>query len=273
MARVVVLRPSGAARLAAKPQQLPQQQQPQQPQLSTTTSSVIDARVEQGEKVEKLLLGWALTNDGWTSADGDEKSDIHVFFREGELQRHPSPDNNSEGPKSYQIWKCYGEVTGKAEDVYRLMTDTTMMPRWNRDVTSYQVLEKINETTDFVQCVSAANAKGTVSPRDFVMLRRRSKPDPDTFVIADTGINHPKATTFPDGSVVRGWNGPGGIVIRRLSPTRCWVCWVLNKDLRGWLPRTLVDQVLATVTQDWIRNLRLAVSHVATYFPTSDSAK
>jgi hypothetical protein len=259
--RTVVLRPSGGIRPAAAAA------------AAAASAAVVDMRVKEGEEVEGVLMGWALTNTGWNVGDGDAKAGIQVFRREGTRNHSPttSPTEPKDLPKSYQLWKCCGEVAGLAEDVYRLMVDTAVMPRWNHDVTSYRVVEKINEQTDVVQCISAASASGAVSPRDFVILRRRTRPDPDTFVIADTGTTHTKATPSPDGSVVRGWNGPGGIVIRKLPSTngkhRCWVCWVLNKDLRGWLPRSLVDQVLAAVLKDWIKNLRSATANIHSFFP------
>lgn len=270
--RTVVLRQSGGARPPLVPP-------------APVVSTIVDGRVKEGEEVEGMLLGWALTNAGWTPGDGDSKAGIQVFYREGARNRSPTtsptPDSKSTGsgePEHYHVWKCCGEVAGSAEDVYRLMIDTEMMPRWNHDVTSYRVLEKLNEQTDVVHCVSAASASGTVSPRDFVMLRRRTRPNADTFVIADTGTTHSKAIPSPDGSIVRGWNGPGGIVIRKLAPNsntggaRCWVCWILNKDLRGWLPRTLVDQVLATVLKDCIKNLRSAITNIHIYFPPPPTA-
>lgn len=256
--RTVVLRQNGVARV---------------------NPPVLDVRVKQGRDVEVSLLKMALSNDGWLPGEGDQKAGIQIFSQNGTREHSPTtsptktddPKDTVQSPKSYQIWKCCGEVLGSAEDVYRLMVDTAVMPRWNRDVTSYQVLEKIDEQTDVVQCISSASAKGSVSPRDFVILRRQTHPDIDTYVIADTGTNHPKATVFADGSVIRGWNGPGGIVIKRLPPikqqSRCWVCWILNKDLRGWLPRTLVDQVLAGVLVDWIKNLRSATANFLSFFP------
>lgn len=268
MSRVVVLRENGAVR----------------------KSMVVDARVKEGREVEVKLLHLASSNDGWTSELGDEKLGIEVYSREAQRDQSPTTSpidannakhttsNSLAGPKSYKIWKCRAEVMGSLEEVYRLMVETSIMPLWNHDVTSYNVLEKLDEETDIVQCISAAS--GMVSPRDFLMIRRQTHPDKNTFVIADTGApnHHPKATLFPDGSVIRGWNGPGGIVIRRLPPSpclasRCSVCWILNKDLRGWIPRTIVDQKLSGVLIDYIQNLRSATANFKNIFPNNNKPK
>jgi len=247
----VVLRPNGAPRPALK--------------------SVVDKRIKEGMDAEEILLKLGGGSDGWMSGAGESKEGISVFFRDGSRDRSPSDrpsgtlllepetENEKESPKSYKIWKCQGEVNAPAADIFRLMSDTSQMPKWNKDVTDYHILETIDSQTDVAQCVSGSSASGTVSPRDFVIIRRRSQKDANTFLIADTGTKHPKATNFTGGSIVRGWNGPGGIIIKRISAEKSWVCWVLNKDLGGWIPRSLVDQVIAGVLVDWLKNLRKAL--------------
>jgi hypothetical protein len=60
---------------------------------------------------------------------------------------------------------------------------------------------------------------------------------------------------------VRGMNGPGGYVIAPIpgQPERCDVCWILNADLRGWVPRGIVDSSYAPVLISWALHLRKAL--------------
>lgn len=244
--------------------------------------------VEEAKAAEGVLWQMAMSGDGWTEFEGltDADTGVEIFWRDGSRNSENSPpptagvirsDSDVDRPKYYKIWKCCAEVNATAEDVFRLMCDTGSMHKWNKDVTSYKILETIDNQTDVVQCLSATSASGMVSPRDFVILRRRSMRSPDHFIIADTGTKHPRAQNYDDGSVVRGWNGPGGFVIkkRHTKPESSWVCWILNKDLRGWLPRSVVDNALSSVLLDWVKNLRIAVAtpHSRQPIPTAIAVK
>lgn len=61
-------------------------------------------------------------------------------------------------------------------------------------------------------------------------------------------------------SYVRGLNGPGGYVVTPVlsHPKRADACWILNADVRGWIPRSFLDSGHASVLATWARQLRAA---------------
>ncbi|CAF4234531.1 unnamed protein product, partial [Rotaria magnacalcarata] len=46
---------------------------------------------------------------------------------------------------------------------------------------------------------------------------------------------------------VRGVNGPTAYIIENNDNTTCRFTWLLNVDLKGWLPQYLINSSLATV--------------------------
>merc|ERR1712130_779348 len=52
----------------------------------------------------------------------------------------------------------------------------------------------------------------------------------------------------PSGNVVRGLCGEGGYAITvNKDPQSCTLIWLMDSDLRGWMPRSLVESTLTTV--------------------------
>jgi hypothetical protein len=128
------------------------------------------------------------------------------------------------------------------------------------------VLEDIDRFTDITYSVSAAQARGLVSPRDFVCVRQWLKRD-GNMVIAQTVTEHPKRLAS-DGATVRGDLGPGGYVLLSVpgQPNVTNLVWIFNVDLKGWIPRYVVEQTMVNL---------LAVHHerVRSLVPQSTSGQ
>ncbi|GCC17412.1 hypothetical protein chiPu_0020561 [Chiloscyllium punctatum] len=58
--------------------------------------------------------------------------------------------------------------------------------------------------------------------------------------------------------VRRAENGPTCIVLRPTAedPTKTRFTWLLSIDLKGWLPKSLTDQVLSQSQADFAQHLR-----------------
>jgi len=65
--------------------------------------------------------------------------------------------------------------------------------------------------------------------------------------------------------VCRGENGPNCWTMRSLSsaePDRTLFQWVLDTDLKGWLPRAVIDSALCSAQMDYMATLRLHAAHL-----------
>ncbi|XP_061432417.1 stAR-related lipid transfer protein 3-like [Lethenteron reissneri] len=129
------------------------------------------------------------------------------------------------------------------------------MPQWNKAITESQVLQRVEDHTFVTYEVAASAARGLISPRDFVTVRRVER-RPDRFISSGMSTTH-DARPVHDG-IVRGENGVGGFVVdrNRHNHEQSVLHWILNTDLKGKLPGYLVQQSLAGVMLDFAENLR-----------------
>jgi hypothetical protein len=64
--------------------------------------------------------------------------------------------------------------------------------------------------------------------------------------------------------LVRGINGPGGYTfVERKGSQACEVCWVVNSDVRGWIPRSLVESAMVSVLLRFHDELSAQLARVA----------
>ena len=104
---------------------------------------------------------------------------------------------------------------------------------------------------------------GVVSTRDFVNLRHWAAVEDGVFVSAVASVEHAAMRAVP--GRVRGTNGPGCFALRRVEAAgeaagaRTQFQWLLDTDLRGWIPQAVIDRTLSGVQLDYIARLRARV--------------
>ncbi|CAF1095448.1 unnamed protein product [Adineta steineri] len=54
----------------------------------------------------------------------------------------------------------------------------------------------------------------------------------------------------------RGENGPTAYIVEKIDDTTCKFTWLLNVDLKGWLPQYLINSSLASAQLTLIESLR-----------------
>ncbi|XP_069763301.1 stAR-related lipid transfer protein 3 [Narcine bancroftii] len=129
---------------------------------------------------------------------------------------------------------------------------------WNRTVAVCQVLQRVDDNTLITYDVSAGAAGGVVSPRDFVNVRRIERKKE---MYISSGMSTTHNSRPPLKKYIRGENGPGGFVVMKSiwNPTVCTFIWILNTDLKGRLPRYLIQQSLSATMLEFITHLRQRV--------------
>lgn len=143
-----------------------------------------------------------------------------------------------------------------AELVYQeVILQPEKMVHWNKTVSVCQILQRVDDNTMVSYDVSAGAAGGVVSARDFVNVRRVERKR-DCYLSAGMATEHeakPACARY-----VRGENGPGGFVVLKSSsnPSVCTFIWVLNTDLKGRLPRYLIQSSLAATMFEFMSHLR-----------------
>ncbi|XP_053119400.1 stAR-related lipid transfer protein 3 [Hemicordylus capensis] len=151
-----------------------------------------------------------------------------------------------------------------AEIVYQeMILQPEKMVLWNKTLLACQILQRIDDNTLISYDVAAGAAGGVVSPRDFVNVRRIERRR-DRYMSAGMATVH--SSRPPTSRYVRAENGPGGFVALKCptNPNLCTLFWILDTDLKGRLPRYLINQSLGATMTEFVFHLRQRVMEVTT---------
>ncbi|CAF4169448.1 unnamed protein product, partial [Adineta steineri] len=92
-----------------------------------------------------------------------------------------------------------------------------------------------------------------IAKRDFVNLSIRRYID-GIAILAGQACNYPPMPAKDN--CVRGENGPTAYIVEKIDDTTCKFTWLLNVDLKGWLPQYLINSSLASAQLTLIESLR-----------------
>lgn len=197
--------------------------------------------VKQGEDALNKAISILSDQEGWTvetvAANGDKVlskvlPDVGKVFRL-EVEVEQPPDN------------LYEELVGNMEQ----------MGDWNPNVKQVKILQKIGQDTMVTHEVSAETPGNVVGPRDFVSVRC-AKRRGSTCFLAGMSTEHPN---MPEQrGVVRAENGPSCIVLKPCAEdlNKTKFTWLLSIDLKGWIPKTIINKVLSQTQMDFANHLR-----------------
>ncbi|CAG9860018.1 unnamed protein product [Phyllotreta striolata] len=131
-------------------------------------------------------------------------------------------------------------------------------PMWNSNIKECYKIHSFDEYTDITYTVSKEAVGGLVASRDFVNLRHWGKRD-HSYVICVCKTEHP---SFPiSKKIVRGENNIGCFVIETMDDSKKSVLhWIVNIDLKLWLPGTVLDSEMTNMMFNFIKELRNYIS-------------
>ncbi|XP_043845951.1 steroidogenic acute regulatory protein, mitochondrial [Dromiciops gliroides] len=199
------------------------------------------AYLRQGEEAMQKALGILGNQDGWKSeterANGDKVMskvvpDVGKVFRLEVVVDQP-------------MERLYEELVERMED----------MGDWNPNVKEIKVLQKIGKDTIITHETAAEIPGNIVGPRDFVSVRC-AKRRGSTCVLAGM------ATHFGDmpeqKGVIRAEHGPTCMVLHPVTgnPSKTKLTWLLSIDLKGWLPKAIINQVMSQTQVEFANHLR-----------------
>ncbi|XP_015680171.1 steroidogenic acute regulatory protein, mitochondrial [Protobothrops mucrosquamatus] len=136
-----------------------------------------------------------------------------------------------------------------------LVEKMEQMGDWNPNIKEIKILQKIGKDTVITHETSAAIPGNVIGPRDFVSVRC-SKRRGSTCLLAGMSTTY---TAMPEQKgVIRAENGPTCMVLHPVlgNPSQTKLTWLLSIDLKGWLPKTLINQVLSQTQMDFANHLR-----------------
>ncbi|XP_067400921.1 steroidogenic acute regulatory protein, mitochondrial [Emydura macquarii macquarii] len=204
-------------------------------------SEVEMSYIKQGEEALQKSLCILRDQDGWkteTVAGNGDKVLSKVLPDVGKVFR-------LEVVVDQPLNSVYDELVERMEQ----------MGDWNPSIKEIKILQKIGKDTVITHETAAATPGNVVGPRDFVSVRC-SKRRGSTCVLAGMATNYgalPEQKGF-----IRAENGPTCMVLRPLveNPLQTKLTWLLSIDLKGWLPKTIINQVLSQTQLDFANHLR-----------------
>ncbi|NXD98641.1 STAR protein, partial [Chaetorhynchus papuensis] len=171
------------------------------------------------------------------------------------------PGNGDKPPRKVlpdvgKVFRLEVVVDQPLDTVYgELVDNMEQMGDWNPNVKEVRILEKIGPPTVITHEKAAPPPGNIVGPRDFVSVRcskRRGSPP----VLAGMSTTYPP---LPEQEgFIRAENGPTPPVLRPLpgSPPPPRLTWLLSIAPPGWLPKTIINQVLSQTQVDFAKHLR-----------------
>lgn len=192
------------------------------------------------DKATDKVIELSLVTDGWTS-EASTYEDVFLHSRDG---------------KPARIYKCETEFELSPDELFdelfgRFETSST----WNITAAQNNILQPLSENTDLVHLVTAPALGGMITSRDFINSRTWRKYN-GGYVIGSVcaGKNLLKTTK----SITRGENGATGFIIlpHESSPFKSRFVWILNCDIKGYFPNSLLKKGSISEMLCFVRNLR-----------------
>merc|ERR1711953_106689 len=132
------------------------------------------------------------------------------------------------------IIDCPAEKLIKAFDACEDIT------KWNPDIGKFEIIREFDNSNVRItfQQTKAAGPGGMVAARDFIILFKAEKGG-DEWMQGGSSIEYPYPS---DPRVVRGWNHPGGTMVKPASdPNKCELTWLMNCEFRGSMPDAIAE--------------------------------
>ncbi|XP_027145487.1 steroidogenic acute regulatory protein, mitochondrial isoform X1 [Larimichthys crocea] len=163
-----------------------------------------------------------------------------------------------------KVFRLEAVLEASVDELYDLLfVRVEEMHQWNPSIQQIKVLKHIGPETIVTHEVSAETAGNMIGQRDFLSVRHSCKQKSGVYL----GGAATQLESFPpQAGFVRAEDGPTCIVIQALDEDRrkSRFTWLLNMDVKGWLPKSIVNQALPRAQLDFTRHLRRRLTASAT---------
>ncbi|CAM5156789.1 unnamed protein product [Natator depressus] len=204
--------------------------------------------VNQGEATLRGALGILQRQDGWQTETYQGKGELvlsTVLPRLGKVFR-------MEAVLGVPVDQLYYELFEKLEQ----------MPEWNPTLSRVKILQRIGKDTLLTHEITAQRPGNLIGQRDFVSVRHCWKKETTVYLVGTA--THSEFMPMQKGQV-RAESGLSCIVLQPLEGDRCQTrfTWLLSMDLKGWIPKSIINRVIPQSQVDFIRHLRRHLSTTA----------
>uniref|UniRef100_A0A8C4WKP6 Steroidogenic acute regulatory protein, mitochondrial n=1 Tax=Gopherus evgoodei TaxID=1825980 RepID=A0A8C4WKP6_9SAUR len=204
--------------------------------------------VNQGEAALREALGILQQQNGWQTETYQGKGELvlsTVLPRLGKVFR-------METVLDVPVDQLYYELFEKLEQ----------MPEWNPTLSRVKILQRIGKDTLLTHEITAQHPGNLIGQRDFVSVRHCWKKETTVYLVGTA--THSEFMPMQKGQV-RAESGLSCIVLQPLEGDQRHTrfTWLLCMDLKGWIPKSIINRLVPQSQADFIRYLRQHLSTTA----------
>ncbi|XP_069468286.1 steroidogenic acute regulatory protein, mitochondrial-like [Ambystoma mexicanum] len=201
--------------------------------------------VNQGEATRQRALEMLQQQDGWQT----------------EIQKASGDCVLSKGfPRIGKVFRAEAILDYPADALYyQLFEKLVEMNDWNPAVSKVEILQRIGKHTLVTREVTAETLGNLIGQRDFVSVRHCWRQGSAIYLV---GTATQSELMPPRKGLVRAEAGLTCIILRPFEndSRRTHFTWLLNMDLKGWIPKSIINQVMSQSQADFIKHLRQRLS-------------
>ncbi|XP_070707588.1 steroidogenic acute regulatory protein, mitochondrial [Pempheris klunzingeri] len=167
-------------------------------------------------------------------------------------------------PGARRVFRLDAVLDGSVDELYDILfVRVEEMHQWNPSIQHIKVLKHVGLETIVTHEVSAETAGNLIGQRDFLSVRHSCKQKSSVYL---GGATIQLESFPPQAGFVRAEDGPTCIIIQALDEDtrKSHFTWLLNMDVKGWLPKSIVNQALPRAQLDFTRHLRRRLTASAT---------
>ncbi|XP_078135576.1 steroidogenic acute regulatory protein, mitochondrial [Sander vitreus] len=167
-------------------------------------------------------------------------------------------------PGAGKVFRLETVLEASVDELYDLLfVRVEEMHQWNPSVEHIKVLKHVGPETIVTHEVSASTGGNLIGQRDFLSVRHSCKQKSSVYL---GGAAIQLESFPPQAGFVRAEDGPTCIIIQALDENtgKSRFTWLLNVDVKGWLPKSIVNQALPRAQLDFTRHLRRHLTANAT---------
>ncbi|KAM3591372.1 uncharacterized protein V6R79_000917 [Siganus canaliculatus] len=198
--------------------------------------------VQQGQEAMRKALSMLEDKEGWKVELTENNGDV-IYSKVI--------------PGARKVFRLEAVLEAGVDKLYDLLfVRVEEMHQWNPSLQHIKVLKRVGPETIVTHEVSAETAAGNlIGQRDFLNVRHSCKQESCLYL---GGAAIQLESVPPLAGFVRAEAGPTCIVIQALDEEagKCHFTWLVNMDLKGWLPKSIVNQALPRAQLDFTRHLR-----------------
>lgn len=198
-----------------------------------------------GEQVAQTLQNYCNSEDSWKPVK--EGKNFKILYRKS---------SEFDG----YIYKGIAEFNAKPRVVFDYVEPLPDGQRlkWDKTMKSIEILKQIDSDLRINRACTHSAAMGLISPRDFVDLIQIKETDE---YISTNAVSIECDEFPPEKKFVRGWNYCCGIVVFKISndPNKCKLVSLIQPDIKGMLPKSLVDSTIPSSMTDFFTQLTKAL--------------